>query len=403
MVKLALRNIVRQKTHTAMTLAAIVFGVAGLILAGGWVNDIFVQLAEALIHSQSGHAQVYKAGFYDAGSRSPEKYLIADPESIKQRITGVSGVSHAMARLNFSGLLNNGRTDLPIIGEGVEPDKEAKLGTSVSFTAGRQLSDKDTFGMTVGLGVAQRFKLKPGDHVTLLANTLEGALNNLELEVVGVFQSFSNDYDARAVKIPLPAAQELLGTKGANAIVLLLTNTSDTDRVAASLKQQFGPDGLEVKTWVELNDFYEKTVELYKRQFGFLQLIILVMVLLSVTNSVNMSVFERVGEFGTIMALGNRSGEVFRLIVTESVILGLVGGALGMLVGVGLALVISSIGIPMPPPPHGSLGYTAQIQIIPTSLLTAFAVGFAATVLAVILPAKRVSRTPVVDALRQNI
>ncbi len=64
MVAVALRNVIRQKAHTAMTLAAIVFGVAGLILAGGWVNDIFVQLAEALIHSQSGHLQVYKSGFY---------------------------------------------------------------------------------------------------------------------------------------------------------------------------------------------------------------------------------------------------------------------------------------------------------------------------------------------------
>jgi putative ABC transport system permease protein len=403
MISLALRNVIRQKAHTAMTLAAIVFGVVGLILAGGWVNDIFVQLAEALIHSQSGHLQVYKSGFYAAGSRSPEKYLIAEPDAIKQRVTGLAGVENVMARLNFSGLLNTGRSDLPILGEGVEPDKEAQLGSFISFVAGRQLTDKDTFGVLVGSGVAHGLKLKPGDRVTLLANALEGALNSLDLEVVGVFRSFSNDYDARAVKIPLAAAQELLGTKGANALVITLKATADTDRVAASLKGDLVPAGMEVKTWVELNDFYEKTVELYRRQFGFLQLIILIMVLLSVTNSVNMSVFERVGEFGTMMALGNRSGEVFRLIVTESVVLGLVGGALGVLLGVGLALVISSIGIPMPPPPHGSVGYTAHIQILPLSLLISFAIGFAATVLAVLLPARRVSRIVVVEALRQNI
>ncbi len=245
--------------------------------------------------------------------------------------------------------------------------------------------------------------MKPGDRVTMLANALEGALNSLDLEVIGVFRSFSNDYDARAVKIPLTAAQELLGTQGANALVITLKKTADTDRIATSLKEQLGPAGMEVKTWIELNDFYEKTVELYKRQFGFLQLIILIMVLLSVTNSVNMSVFERVGEFGTMMALGNGSGDVFRLIVTESVVLGLIGGTLGVLLGVALALVISSIGIPMPPPPHGSVGYTAHVKIIPLSLLISFAVGFVATVLAVILPAKRVTRIEVVDALRQNI
>src|SRR5215813_11825748 len=101
MIALALRNVVRQKAHTAMTLTAIVFGVVGLILAGGWVNDIFVQLAEALIHSQSGHLQVYKSGFYAAGSRSPEKYLIADPEPIKKRIAATPGVDNVMARLSF--------------------------------------------------------------------------------------------------------------------------------------------------------------------------------------------------------------------------------------------------------------------------------------------------------------
>jgi len=117
MLALALRNIIRQKAHTAMTLTAIIFGVVGLILAGGWVNDIFVQLGEALIHSQSGHLQTYKSGFYAAGSRDPEKYLIADPVPIKQRIAGLAGVQNVMARLNFSGLLNNGRSDVPIIGE----------------------------------------------------------------------------------------------------------------------------------------------------------------------------------------------------------------------------------------------------------------------------------------------
>src|SRR5262249_43434058 len=158
----------------------------------------------------------------------------------------------------------------------------------------------------------------------------------------GVFQSFSNDYDARAVKIPLSTAQELLGTSSANALVISLKETSDTDSVVTWLKQQVAPAGLEVKTWIELNDFYEKTVELYKRQFGFLQLIILIMVLLSVTNIVNMSVFERVGQFGTMMSLGNRSNQVFKLIIAESILLGAIGSGIGVVLGVVLALAISA-------------------------------------------------------------
>lgn len=402
MFKLALRNIFRQKSHTAMTLAAIIGGVAGLILAGGWVNDVFVQLSEALIHSQSGHLQVYKQGFFATGTRTPDKYLIAEPNVIKRRIAAEPNIADVMARLNFSGLLNNGRSDLPVIGEGVEPGKEAVLGTSISIMAGRQLTDKDAFGIVLGEGVAQGLKLKPGDHVTLLANALEGALNSVDLEVIGVFQSFSSDYDARAIRIPLAAAQELLGTESVNALVISLNKTDDTEYVAERLKDQLGASGLEIKTWVELNDFYEKTVELYKGQFGVLQLIILVMVLLSVANSVNMSIFERTGEFGTMMALGNRSSQVFRLILAESILLGVIGSSLGLALGSALAVIISAIGIPMPPPPNANVGYTAHIQIIPASLLMACSIGVAATALAAILPARHVSRTPVIDALRQN-
>ena len=403
MLKLAARNILRQKAQTWMSLTAIGCGVAGLILAGGWVNDVFVQLGEALIHSQSGHIQVYKQGFFAAGSRSPEKYLMEKPAELEQQITRSPAVEDVMARLNFSGLLNNGRSDVPIIGEGVQPDKEAKLGSFIVTMAGRRLTDKDEFGVAVGSGVARALKLSPGDRVTLLANTLSGALNSMDLEVVGVFQSFSNDYDARAIRIPLAAARDLLGTGGANALVISLKRTEATDRVAAWLKEEFGPKGLEVKTWTELNDFYEKTVDLYRRQFGVLQMIILIMVLLSVTNNVNMSVFERLGEFGTMRSLGNRSSHVFRLIVVENFFLGLMGGCLGVAVGAVLGFAISAVGIPMPPPPNANVGYIAHIRLEASTVLVSFAIGLAATVLAALFPAARVSRTPLADALRANV
>jgi len=403
MFKLALRNIFRQKTRTLMALAAVITGVVGITLAGGWVQDIYVQLGEALIHSQSGHLQVYRQGYFAAGSRSPEKFLMESPTALKQHIANNAEVKQVMTRLNFSGLLNNGKSDLPIIGEGVEPDLETELGSSVRIIAGYQLSDNDTFGILLGKGVAQALQLKPGDPVTLLVNTLDGALNSLDFQVTGIFQSFSNDFDARAIRIPLAAAQELLGTDGVNALVISLQHTDDTDQIATQLKQWLDSNGLEIKTWVELNDFYEKTVELYKGQFGVLQLIILVMVLLSVANSVNMSIFERVGEFGTMMALGNRSDQIFRLILCENLLLGLIGGILGISIGILLAIIISAVGIPMPPPPNADIGYVAHIRIVPSVLLLALGTGFIATVLAAILPARHVSRIPAVDALRQNI
>jgi putative ABC transport system permease protein len=382
--------------------AAIAFGVASLIVSAGFVQDIVVQLGEALIHSQSGHVQVQRRGFFEGGTRSPEQYLIQQPDALREGLARIDSADDVLARVGFSGLLSNGRSDLPVIGEGIEPDREARLGTYLRIKAGRQLTDTDAHGIVVGNGVASALKLKPGDQVTLLVSTSGGALNTLDLEVVGVFQSFSKDFDARAVRIPLAAAQTLLDTAGVNTLVLSLKETGATATVVQRLRESLDPGQFEVKAWHELSDFYEKTVDLYERQFGVLRLIILVMVLLSVANSVNMTVMERVGEFGTMMALGNRRRHAFRLIVVEGALLGLAGSLLGVVVGVAVAAAVSAVGIPMPPPPNADLGYTARIQIVPQEVALAFLVGMTATVAASVLPAWRATRTPVVDALRQN-
>jgi putative ABC transport system permease protein len=400
---LARRNVLRQRMRTAMTLAAIVFGIIGLILSGGFVEDIFTKLGEALIHSQSGHLQIGKSGYFTLGSRKPDQYVISKPERIKEVIAALPETEDVMGRLSFSGLLTNGRSDLAIVGEGIEPDREAQLGSRLLLAAGRQLTDRDRYGMLIGNGVAGSLKLKPGDQTSLVITTADGAMNTLEFEVVGVFQTFSKDYDARAVRIPLAAAQELLDTPGANVLIVSLKRTRDTLRIQRELQAALGAGTLDIKRWDELNEFYVRTVEIYDRQFGVLRLIILAMVLLSVTNTVNMTVFERTGEFGTMQALGNRRSQVFALIVTENVLLGIVGGIVGVFLGVLLAKIISAIGIPMPPPPNSDVGYVAQIQVVPSELAAALGIGLVATVAASILPALRVARRNVVDALRENV
>lgn len=403
MWKLALRNVLRHKTRTGMTLLAIVVGVVGLILSGGFVHDIFTQLGEMLIHSQSGHLQVAKEGYFARGQRSPEKFLLQDPEPLRTRILAQAGVADVMGRLYFTGMINNGHTDLPVLGEGVEPAREARMGSGMVMVSGRRLLDADSNGMMLGQGLAASLDLKPGDWATLVLNTAEGAVNSLELQLVGVFQSFSKDYDALALRIPLATAQDLLLTTGVNSLVVSLQRTEDTEAARQGLLPSLANRGLEVNTWLQLNDFYTKTVDMYEAQFAVLRGIILLMVLLSVSNSVNMSVFERVGEFGTMMALGGHSRRVMVLILQENLIIGLAGACVGVILGMGLALLISAIGIPMPPPPNADLTYTAHIRIVPQVVGGAFCIGFLAALGAALLPALRVRRIPVVEALRQSI
>ena len=402
MLKLALRNTVRHRARTALTLGVIVSGTAALVLTGGFVEDVFVQLREATIHSQLGHIQIFAHGYREHGAASPYDFLIDRPGEIVSSVADNRDIDIVMARLSFTGMLNNGRTDLAVIGEGIEPDKEARLGTFVTIVAGRQLAAKDTFGILLGEGVARATRLAPGDRATILLNTTGGALNTLDFDVVGVFRSFSREYDAHAVRVTLPAAQDLLRADSVNAIVIALKDTEATGTVAERVKSKLDPRRYDVRTWRELADFYDKTVALYGRQFAVLEVIILVAVLLSVANSVNMNVYERTGEFGTLMALGNHASTIFKLVVAENLMLGGTGAIVGGMLGVLIGWLVSAIGIPMPPPPNSDVGYTAVIRVSLRDVAAAISIGVVATVLAALLPARRVARMAVVEALRRN-
>lgn len=400
----ALRNIFRHRARSAATLAAISIGVASLILAGGFVQDIFIQLGEAIIHSQTGHIQITRHGYQDGKNRAPENYLIEKAADLKvEMLKNLPATQLITSRLNFSGTLNNGKRDLGIVGEGIEANLENKIGTYLHFVEGRPLNDADIDGVIIGQGVAKSLGLKIGDRVTLLATLAQGAVNTLDFEVIGIFQSFSKDFDARVVRIPLASAQTLMDTSSVHTLVVMLEKTEATDEASTKIRQTLSGKNFDTTTWNKISDFYDKTVELYDRQFGVLRLIILIMVLLSVANSINMTLFERTREFGTMQAIGDRTYDIFKLIILESFFLGLLGALLGMLLGSFFAIAISAIGIPMPPPPNANLGYLALIRLDVISVLTAGTIGFMACVLASLIPARRASRLDIGEALRHGV
>jgi len=188
LLNLAARNVNRNKARSLLSLAAIAAGVGGLILSGGFVDDLILQLGEAVIHSQSGHIQVARSGYFESGSRSPGKYLIGDDQMAKIAMRDIPHVRETMRRIAFPGLLSNGRSSYPISGEGIEAEQEAKLGTYMVLEQGRRLEAKDRYGALVGAGVARAMELKPGSTINILAPTVDDAMNTLEFEVVGTFQ-----------------------------------------------------------------------------------------------------------------------------------------------------------------------------------------------------------------------
>jgi putative ABC transport system permease protein len=400
---IAVRNLTRQRTRALLTLASVGFGVASLMLAAGFIDDILSQLRDATIHSQLGHFEVFAPGYVDAGRREPLAHTLADSRAAIDAIRAIPGVTTIAPRLSFSGLLSNGRTDANVSVEGIDPAAEAAIGTAVTTIAGSSLGAVSGPAVVVGDGLAHTLKLRVGDTVTLLASTRDGALNTLDAPVAGVFRSPFRDYDERAVRISLRDAQDLAATDSVNSLAVLLRPDASVDDAVAAAKHVLPPVRYDIRPWWSLADFYEATASLYRRQFVVLLTIVAVMVLLGVANSVNMSLHERQSEFGTVRALGYGASAVFRQIIVESALLGVAAALAGIVLGLLLAWGISAIGIDMPPPPNSDVGYRAAIRVSFPNVALAAAIGIIAAVFGAILPARRLARMPIVDALRHAI
>ncbi len=401
--KLALRNVFRNKRRTLLTLASITVGGAAIILVGGYIEYSFWGLRESTIRSELGHIQYYRQGFNQNGQVAPGKYLLneSDAAAVETFLKSLPEVRAFSRRLSATGLISAGEKSLFFFAQGIEPEKESRISSSVRILAGSDLFEGDRYKILVGQGLADQLQLAVGDRVTLLVTTYSGAINALDFTISGIMSNGVKAFDEKIVRMPLPDMQELLSTHAIERIVVLLRNTEQTQLVYGTSQAHFGNQGVELKTWEELADFYQKVKTIYQNIFRFLNVVILIVIVLSIINTMTMSVMERISEIGTLRAMGTSRSSIMLLMVLEGFILGVIGGACAMALGCVLALAINVMGgVYMPPPPGHTIGYMILIKTVPSILGFTMVLSIISAVLSSVFPAIKAAGLNVVEAIR---
>lgn len=385
-----------------MAILAVASGVVAFLLAGGFIAYVLQEMREATIHSQLGHAQIVRPAFFERGIADPYAYLLPVDSSEQQRIGAMAGVVSLTPRLVLSGLISRGDVTVAFSGEGVDPAGEQPISRRIEIIAGIDLVGVDEKKVLLGEGLAKSLGAQPDDTVVLLVTAANGSASAVELSVAGVFSTIAKEYDDSAIRLPIGVARKLMRVGGATSWVVLLDGADRTGAFIQAARGVLPADGFEVVPWTDLADFYNKTVLLFSRQVDVVKIIIGLIIVLTITNTLTMSVLERTTEIGTSLAIGLRGTLVMRLFVIEGLLIGTFGGVVGIALGWLLAQVISAIGIPMPPPPGMAHGYVGQIIITPALILNAVVLALVTTLLASAFPAWKAGRMNIVDALRCN-
>ena len=426
-LKLAARNLLRNRRRTAITLAAMIIGVGVMVVLRGFINGQQHMMIENIIDGRLGAVQVHKAGYVKNVLTSPLTLDLADSPELRAKLAAIDGVVAVAPRIEFGAMISTpdkapppedgsplpeaqqGKTSF-FIAVGVDPKAEAKVTPRrhALVNQGRMFPNDDSEELVlnadfaVGLETAihdPRQPLPPLEQRTaLLAPDRDSALNGENVVLGGTFPTFSPG-DKRVGLAPLALAQRLLRMEGrVTEYALAVQPIERADEVRDALKGALGPE-YEVHTWAELFPFIKSLTGTQDFIFSVISGVFLSVVLLGIVNAMLMSVLERTREIGTMLAVGMRRRKIVGLFLAEGLVIGLIGGLLGVAIGLLVVTWLHHVGLPLPAP-----GATAPSIIRPfvsNRFLISAAIGTPlGAALASLWPAWRASRLRPVEALQ---
>jgi len=402
-LKLAFRNTFRNGRRTTLNVLMIAGGVCTMLLFEGFAHRMVMGLRETTIKTQTGHLQIAKKSYWKKTSTRAKDNLMPHYKKWIGEIRKTPHVTYAAGRLTFHALLTFGENSLSAQGVSFDAKAEKSRQQAFKFLKGRGLSPKKTFEIAVGKGLSQKLKLKTGSRVTLLGQTYDGVVNALDMEVCGVFETAIAEFDDNSFILPLEAAQTLLDTQGVEQIVVGLDSTSSTAYVRRDLDKRLGTAaaGVQIRPWYWLATLYNQVSDFNRVQNKVFKFIILALILLSILNTVGMSIAERTGEIGTVRAMGESPWKLVLQFLMEGIILGLTGAVAGALLGCTVAYLVNSMKLPIVLP-GASTYYYVKIDLLMDAVKQSTILAVLAAAVAALIPAIRASRLNIVESLKRH-
>lgn len=404
---LAMRNLWRNPRRTGLTLVSFVVGVGALTflvaLDDGWLESMKTNF----IHSKTGHVQIHARGFED--ERKIQDFM-ANPQPIVAVVKDDPRIAEMALRVRTSGLASvaGGSTGVDIMG--VQPQAEAQLSRLAQYVSeGEWLKDGDRRGLLLGKVIVEQLNAEIGDKVVLMAQASNGELASEVFRLRGILYSGTPAVDQVLAVVPMNTAQVWLGLEqGVTDIVIRAHSHEVAAGLYSDIKRElnggrFGE--LEVMSWIDIDPMIQQWTEMADGSMYFILMIVLAVVLVEVLNTMLMSMHERVREFGLMEAVGTGKRQIFAMMLWETVVLVMLGGAAGYGLGVVAALHYAAAGINltqfaeaftfiyMDPIVYPIIKLSSGIKIISVTLASALVAG--------LYPAWKATRLDPVTAMRE--
>jgi ABC-type lipoprotein release transport system permease subunit len=402
-LRLAWRNIWRHRRRTFIVVVALALGLMLMMFYDGMIAGFEQAIYGNAIKVLGGNIRIHAAG-YAASANSFPLIPLANDQDMVQAAQSIPNVVSATRRINTGGLVSNREGAFSVSIVGLEPEQEAPNSVIAQHIAdGRFLVGTDQDQILIGRGLADLMSVQLGDRITLVGRSTHEQMRQRTMTVVGIYDIGVPALEQQTVYISLLEAQALYDLSGESTEVMItLQKVGQEPAVMAALTPYLQGD--EIQSWAQAFPDLENTVNAKNGAMTIFSVIMLMIAGIGVINLLLMAVFERTREIGLLGAMGMKPGQIRNLFVLEGVMLGLVGVAAGLVMGIGLNGLLGIVGIDYSQ--FTSLtSYTALItgRVYPTLALgSVFSRGLPVLVIAILAalyPAHEASRQEPAEAL----
>jgi putative ABC transport system permease protein len=401
---MAWRNVWRNRRRSVLTVVAIALGLAFNIFMRGIGDGFHEQMVDNSVRAEIGHVQIHASGYHD----DPElNKTLPDLDRVTQVIRSLPNLRGYSLRVLGGGLASTADNSSGVEILGVDPAQERTV-TSIqrAIVQGQYLAEGMQRPILLGDRLASRLKVALGDKVVLMVQAADGSIGAQLFRVAGVFRSGAPEMDEGVVFILRPDAQNLfaLGNRVIEA-ALLLGSSRQVPPALATLKKDLSGASVDILPWWQVQPFLQQFIQIDDAFFYIIVLIFFIVISIGILNTIMMSIFERVREFGVMMALGTKPKQIVKLVVEEAFALGLVGVVIGSLLGSAFTLYYARQGINLSSFSAGAaaLGITSSrvySQLTAANLVYSNLAVLVVVVLVALYPAAYAARLQPVEAIR---
>ncbi len=345
-LRLAWRNFWRQRRRTVIIILAIGITMAMMMWYDGTMAGFNQAIYANAIRVLGGNIQAHAAGYRAQEDENPLVPLENAGEIVEAALAQPQ-VEAASQRIKTGGMATSAEGAFGVSIIGIEPEKElpvSMIGDPKNIADGRFLTSSDTDMVFIGQGLASAMGVKAGDRITLVGNSSHKQVRKRTMTVAGVYDLDMPSLEKQTVYISLAEAQHLYDMSGTvTEVVIMLKKMGEEPAVLKALKPRF--TGAEIDSW-ETN-FPELTSAVNRKSsvMDVFSLIMLVVAAIGILNLLTMAVYERTREIGVMGALGMKPNQISLLFLIEGAIMGVVGVAFGVVLGLLINFILSKVGM----------------------------------------------------------